>query len=176
MSLPANTPKKRGHPRLIETALEFRNGFEEWKEIALTETIEVEVPKANPKTGEPLRMRKPKPPLIESFCRYVKISDDVFNRYSKAVGFEDYHEVAREVKEFCTTKLLEYMMLGYVSEKAAIFYMVNNSRYADVSQVIQTDGGTVKPAWLTGTRVEINEQNKGLPHESIDFEDQPGNK
>lgn len=160
--------KKIGKPRAM-TAQEFKQAAEQWMQLCETKTIQVEIPKTNMKTGEAIRMTKPIPPLIESFCLSNKISNSRFLRYQRESGFEAYQSTARKIIDFCTTKILEYTALGIISDRVGIFYMVNNSRYADVSKVEHEVTDKELPGWLKSNKA-IEEQKK-LPGESIDFED-----
>ena len=92
----------------------------------------------------------------------------MFRDYQKGGGYEAYHQIAQDIADYCVTKIMEYMMLGIISEKAAIFYLVNNSRYADVQRLEVDVSESNKPSWLLTNKAT---ENKQIPGESIDFED-----
>lgn len=167
-----NSPNNTKPPirKKMFTPEQFLDRIDEWIEYVENKTIKVDVPKANPKTGEALVMNRPEPPLIESFCIYAKIDEKTFWNYSKGQGYEAYFHHARKLRDWCNAMILKYMMLGYITDNAGKFYLVNNSRYADKSEVVQVDSTSIKPSWLSGPQQPPQEQ-KSLPHEAIPFED-----
>lgn len=158
-----------GHPKKVTIETWIKEA-EAWKIECETETVSVQIPKANMKTGKIIKLSRPKPPLIESFCRRIGIRNDMFRNYQKGSGYEAYHKVAWDIADFCTTKIMEYMMLGIISERAAIFYLVNNSRYADVNKIEVEISENQRPGWLSTKKATENRQ---LPGEPIEFEDVP---
>ena len=158
--------KNIGRPKSL-TPDQLRDHIVGFVEMCETEQQLIEIPKANMKTGEVIKLNKPKPPLIESFCIYAGISIEVFRRMTKEVGYEAYHSHAREMVNYCITKVLEYMHLGIISEATAKFYLINNSIYKDVSSIEIDITDKNKPAWLSTQKAE----QKQIPGESIDYED-----
>lgn len=138
---------------------------EEWKTIITCNTIKVETGRTDIKSGRMIEVHKPEPPTIESFIHYVGIDTATwFDWLMGKRADSTYVEVARDIKDFCNMMILRYMMLGLISEKASIFYLVNNSRYQDKAEVVQTVQNVQKPAWLDASAGRI---------EDIDHEDIP---
>lgn len=136
-----------GRPTAV-TPEAFAIAAEEWKYITLNHMIRIETGKTDNKSSEMIVVNKPEPPVIESFLTFVGISTAAFGRYLHDPGFEAFREVARDIREFCNTQFLRYTALGLVSERFGIFYLVNNSRYQDKAEVVQTVQQANKPAWL----------------------------
>ena len=55
---------------------------------------------------------KQRPYTIEAMCRYLNISPDTFENYSKAVGYETYFGTCRAIKEIINSQHLEGGMVG----------------------------------------------------------------
>lgn len=147
--------------------------MEQWKEDIVTRTVQVEVPKPD-KFGGCIVQTKPEPVIIESFCQYAKISHSIFLRWLNGNEANDeYRRLAHDLKDFCVGHTIRNGFLGYATDKMSMFYLVNNSRYKDVSEVITENTTKVLPAWMQGASIEISskEKPKGLPHESINFID-----
>ncbi len=157
-------------PKLL-TVPEFKQSSIDWMELCENELIQVQIPRTDNK-GKLIKILKPKPPTIESYCRYVGIDYERFNAwYNDKEDFE-MHKVAREIKDFIYDKLLEYGMLGLISERMVQWYMQNNSRYKGEGIDIQVNVTANKPAWLQGPTQQLPPANqKALPCESIDYVD-----
>lgn len=132
------------------TAEQFQMAAAEWIHICENERVQIEVAKTNMQTGEALKMNKPIPPIIESFCRFAGISDETFRQYQKQSSQHDslYSAVAKHIVAFCTEMINAYMLLEVIPTNAAKFYLINNSRYQDVSRIDLEVKASEQPSWL----------------------------
>jgi len=166
-----SSQQKIGKPRTIKSPEELEMLFNEWQEWVLSQTIEVELHVAT-RDGTPLKVTKPKPILLESFCIYAGISIQRMHEYEKGKGFEGYKEIIARLREFVTYHQLDREQLGILNTNSAKFYLVNNSRYKDVKEVHHTIDVKEPPAWLKTGAVKSNDDDqKGISGESIDFEE-----
>lgn len=162
-------PKVRrlmGEARVL-TAKQFQNVATDFVDFCETEFVEVSLSKTNVVTGEALSIKRPKPPLIESFCLFAGITYDQFSRYSEAnkrmktLLKEDaklFEDVCADIKDYCVSKILEYVMLGWIDEGAGKFYITNNSRYQNSAKYQLSVDIADRPAWLQGVaKKEIGE-------------------
>ena len=152
---------------------ELAEVMEEWKAKIVTMTVQVEVPKPD-KFGGCIVQTKPEPVIIESFCEYAGVSHDTFWEWlQQDKRTSQYAVLAHDLKAFCITNIMRNGFLGYATDKMSMFYLVNNSRYKDVSEVITENTTKVLPAWMQGGAIEISdkEKPKALPHESLNFID-----
>lgn len=156
-------------PRKLLTVPEFKQSTIDWMELCENELIEVQIPRTDNK-GNLITMLRPKPPTIESYCRYVGIDYERFHAWHSDKQDLEMHKVAREVKEFIYDKLMEYGMLGLISEKMVQWYMINNSRYKGEGTEVQVTVTHNKPSWLQGPQAP-QQDSKRIGGESIDYED-----
>ena len=154
---------------------ELQELTENWMDYMRTATIDVEVPKPD-RFGGCIVQKKPMPCTVDSYLQWVGISSTLFGKWMHGgIGQEEYQRIAQEVHDFCNDQTLKNTMLGFCTDKIGIFYLVNNSRYKDVSEVITENTTKVLPAWMSGGKIEISDKEgpKALPHESIPFTDIP---
>lgn len=124
-----------------------------------TEMETVNLDKTNVVTGGALAIDRPVPPLIESFIQFAGISYYTFDKYRNAkkkmkkipIEEREYYEaICEDIVEYCNTKILEYMTLGWINEGSAKFYLQNNSRYQTVVRHQISVDEVEPPAWLRG--------------------------
>lgn len=156
--------KKFGSPE------EFQQVVDTWIKKVKDEVITVQIPKTD-RDGNIIIMERRRPPLIDTFCRDHGITHQTFWNYCNTAGYEAYFEIARTLIDYCNATILEYAMLGIVPENSAKFYLVNNSRYKDVSEVVHQDNSKTLPAWITGKKIEVAPKDKQVGGETIDYEE-----
>lgn len=156
--------------KLYKEPKELHEAIEKWKHSVLNELIPVQIPKTD-MDGNVITMQMPKPATIDGFCRENNITHRTFTNYCSASGYEAYFPVARALMDFCTSVILERGMMNIYPAAMVKFYLINNSRYKDVSEVVHTDNEKKLPSWATGSQVEVKEKTKGIGGESIEFEE-----
>jgi len=157
---------KIGKPRAIKSAQQMLDAFNEWSEwiTPRTEDIQCNIPT---REGTPLIVNKPEPITIESFCLFAGITFVTFDEYLLGKdGFQDYSLVARLVKDFVTYHTLKRQHNGILTDNAAKFYLVNNSRYQDVKQIEHTLQLKEPPKWLQSGKA-IEQDTEDITHEDI---------
>lgn len=104
---------------------------------------------------------------------YIKES-----RLDENGGVLTFFSVARYVKHFVISTLLDRQQLGIVSDAATKFYAVNNSRYQDVSRIEHIEERKPLPNWLNAGKPTVaidqsqNQNQNRIGGESIDFTEQ----
>lgn len=169
-----------GH-RTKYTAEQFSLMAADWIEHIETHNTVIEVAKTNMTTGQALKMTKPLPPLIDSFIYYARISQATFNRYSnakkkiKTISQDDaelFEAACEDVKEYCNQAILQQMAIGIIPPNVGKFYLVNNSRYADVSKVEHEIREANRPSWLTALKaVSDDEEDDNDDYSEADIVD-----
>lgn len=130
---------------------------EEYIDFCENEIINVKLAKTNVITGEALEIARPKPPLIETFCSFAGISYYMFTQFRDATKkmkgiprdqAEKYEAIIEDIQEYSIAKIMEYMMLGWIDEGAAKFYITNNSRYQNQAKYTVAVEASDMPEWL----------------------------
>lgn len=163
-----NKPIKPKVRRLLGESIEYtpkklQNVGMAWIESCEEEFVTVSLSKTNVVTGEALEIKRPKPPLIESFCSFANITYDQFSRYReatkrmKSIDKDDalfFERICSDIHDYCVSKILEYVMVGWIDEGAGKFYITNNSRYQNSAKFQLTVDVADQPAWLKGVTTE----------------------
>lgn len=166
--------KKRRLPgrRRKYTPEEFQEVAAQYFEAFEEQWVEVEVPKTNPITGEPLRISKPLPATVDFFCIFAEISYSTFKKYRNATtelrdkGFDNdelewFEAIAEDIEAMCNAKITQDSLLGYINQASAEFYLINRSSSMDRKKIVEFRAKDIRlPDWMSGISNEAIDRPK----------------
>lgn len=113
----------------------------------------------NDRFGEKQYLNKRNPVTLERFLFTNRSNYYYYASALKGLYGAEAKERGNLLQDFVNMHLLERSQTSEIAERTAIFQLVNNSRYQDVSSVVHEVEVTNKPHWLNASAGKIENKD-----------------